>query len=827
MGTIADKLSYLNTTKGKIKDSINLTGANIGNNDTFRSYSAKLRDSLVDIINNGTDELYDNFPKVTGTGSEIELNNTYEAPMGIDLKGNTSQESYSGKNLCNFNFNVNNVGIQANMSGSEVILNGTTTGNGIIYLNSNNNITLPAGTYTISSKILNGAFNAGSKDTALYIRKKSDNTIVIELYKGNQYTKTNVITLSEETTFYFHIYTNGSDFVFDNLKLGIQIESGSTATDYEPYVGGTPSPNPNYPQNIEVVTGYNEVEVKGKNLFDKDSVILGKVWNGATNAKRAYGYIVAEQGKTYTISTQNTNNDLKISVVEITTIEEGGSPISQNNVITSFTFTPNASTNYIAVQFSNANNDVTQEMVNNALIQIEISSTATTYEAYQGATYPINLGKNLFDKNNLNKINASIDISTNKLYQNNNYRLLYIPCKSNTTYTISKISSNYLDVGYTKTTPAFDVDVYGYITSSSPHKNITITTGSDAKYLFVRYYKTDDTLTEQEILDTIQIEEGTQATSYSPYKTPIEFCEIGDYQDEFRETTGKNLFDKNNANVINAYCEPDSIKVLNVARAIYIPITGGKTYTISKNGSARLRAATTEEIPANNVEITDYVVADGSSTTNVTITTSNNTKYLFVYFYLTSDSNTKTLDEILSIMQIEEGSTATEYEPYGKVWYLHKEIGKIVLDGSENGWNRSSILTNTTAYNLDSNIGYKATSGNSNDALLNYFKGNSNGYSVDEQCFWFNSSGYLRIRINKTIASTIEELKTWLSTHNTEVYYILNTPTNTEITDEELISQLNTIKNAMSKKDKTYITAKYVEGNQSFKIVASALLKEE
>ena len=34
----ANKLTYLNTTKGKIKDSINLTGANITNQTTFRYY---------------------------------------------------------------------------------------------------------------------------------------------------------------------------------------------------------------------------------------------------------------------------------------------------------------------------------------------------------------------------------------------------------------------------------------------------------------------------------------------------------------------------------------------------------------------------------------------------------------------------------------------------------------------------------------------------------------------------------------------------------------------------------------------------------------------
>ena len=90
MGTTSEKLSYLNTTKGKIKDSINLTGANL-TTEPFRQYSTKLEDAYVDIINNGTDTLYSNFPKVTGEGTSLTLNNTYEAPMRNTLKGNTSQ----------------------------------------------------------------------------------------------------------------------------------------------------------------------------------------------------------------------------------------------------------------------------------------------------------------------------------------------------------------------------------------------------------------------------------------------------------------------------------------------------------------------------------------------------------------------------------------------------------------------------------------------------------------------------------------------------------------------------------------------------------------
>lgn len=50
MGTIAEKLSYLNETKELIKEALNNLGAEIQNEDTFRSYVTKIN------------ELYEEYP---------------------------------------------------------------------------------------------------------------------------------------------------------------------------------------------------------------------------------------------------------------------------------------------------------------------------------------------------------------------------------------------------------------------------------------------------------------------------------------------------------------------------------------------------------------------------------------------------------------------------------------------------------------------------------------------------------------------------------------------------------------------------------------------
>ena len=61
----------------------------------------------------------------------------------------------------------------------------------------------------------------------------------------------------------------------------IQLEKGSTATAYEPYTGGKPSPSPEYPQEIKNSGKWNEgtqkyevdAKVTGKNLFDMNKFI--------------------------------------------------------------------------------------------------------------------------------------------------------------------------------------------------------------------------------------------------------------------------------------------------------------------------------------------------------------------------------------------------------------------------------------------------------------------------------------------------------------------------------------------------------------------------
>lgn len=82
MGTTSDKLTYLNTTKGKIKDVINMIGANITSDTTFRNYATKLYDGYVNVLKD-KNTLLDNMPKGTSTGAITDAANLpiYEDKM--------------------------------------------------------------------------------------------------------------------------------------------------------------------------------------------------------------------------------------------------------------------------------------------------------------------------------------------------------------------------------------------------------------------------------------------------------------------------------------------------------------------------------------------------------------------------------------------------------------------------------------------------------------------------------------------------------------------------------------------------------------------------
>lgn len=160
----------------------------------------------------------------------------------------------------------------------------------------------------------------------------------------------------------------------------------------------------------------------------------------------------------------------------------------------------------------------------------------------------------------------------------------------------------------------------------------------------------------------VQLEEGTTATEFEKYGAMPSI----DYPSMPVAATGvqkikqfrKNLFNKDNANIINAVVDVNSITSNTVSKSFYIKIEPD-TYTISRKVvGSRFVVGTTENIPAIGEKVVDRVVNNSGS--SIILNVSKNANYLVVYYLYNSTENEQ---EILNSIMIYRGTGNSEYEP--------------------------------------------------------------------------------------------------------------------------------------------------------------------
>ena len=165
-----------------------------------------------------------------------------------------------------------------------------------------------------------------------------------------------------------------------NARYRLMITEGQTASPYEPYTGGKPSPSHDYPQQIKNVGKWNEekqkyevdVRVTGKNLFDKDSVQLNVEFGDANSdfISMKDGWFVSDfipvfSGKTYFISGKKTGYGYKLYDIDKHFIK--------NIQLTHGRLSVEDGINYVRIN---------GEMKDLKNIQVELGTTATSYEPY-------------------------------------------------------------------------------------------------------------------------------------------------------------------------------------------------------------------------------------------------------------------------------------------------------------------------------------------------------------------------------------------------------------------------------------------------------------
>lgn len=595
---------------------------------------------------------------VTGEGQNIELKYTIEnGSLSITPKGNTEQTTYTGKNLFDINsitegkfyyIDQNKIVGNANWNMSDYIKVNGNTNYIASYIKSTNYSQLNYSYYGENKNLLGGVGASSNTD--------------------------NYSILTPANAYYIRLgYRNNGDYILSN----IQLEQGSTATEYEPFVGGSPSPSPDYPQPIEVVTGDNTINIHGKNLFNKDSVVGGFVnadgtVGGDTNAYKTSDFISIQPNtayyKTNTASPRTKYFDSNKQPLNTTTYQD----ISIGGSAGTFT-TPN-NAYYLRFSYPIASVDADS-------IQIEKGTSFTEYEPYQSQTYPINLGvENLSQLENISTTAEGYITKSNSaigtLKANTTYTLS-MNCSTEYTSTTKNLSiRNYYMPGQTTNEVLFDLTY-----KSGQRISCTFTPNYDGELSINAYLGASYT----NVFTNIELVKGSTAQYVSD--TPIELCKIGTYQD-----------------------------------------------------------------------------------------------------YIYKENNK---------------------------WYKHSEIGKVVLDGSENWVHEAGSQTPTprTVVTINS-INFLNNNYYSNYFILNSTTSNRIVlHTVTSQLYLSLENELAGIINSDTNQQKVDKIKSWLSTHNTIVYYILATPTNTEITDTDLISQLDSINSASAYKEVTNISSTCASGN--------------
>ena len=300
--------------------------------------------------------------ELEGTGVLV-LPNSLDAPLErLELGGKTGQVQTSGKNL----FDTKTY---RDMNGCEIINN-----NQISFIQNLAKITyeikLDNGDYRISFK--------RKKYSSITIR--NGETVLHTNGGENDYGYN--IKLSEPAVISVEFASGQNPNLEQRYVYDIQLEKGTTATPYEPYTGGKPSPSPEYPQEIKNSGKWTEekqkyeidVKVTGRNLFN------GKLLKGK--------FITDDMNVVSDLVTMNTfdkpveiepNTDYVISANGV--IWEGNINVYDENgkkIVQHFTgkFKTPSNAKYIRASISNARAPIDSK------IQMEYGTAMNEFEQY-------------------------------------------------------------------------------------------------------------------------------------------------------------------------------------------------------------------------------------------------------------------------------------------------------------------------------------------------------------------------------------------------------------------------------------------------------------
>ena len=528
---------------------------------------------------------------------------------------------------------------------------------------SNKDFTIEEEMLNTSSVILNNVYPKSWENDKDYVSR---------FYHPNDYSKC-LIKDEDYTPAEPGLNEEGTNFQItaDTTKLNeLTSMKGNTSQ------SGTPTPTAPVP--INVVSGRQDIVVAGKNLLNEDEIVVGFLgtngqWSPSVTSWSTTPYIPIKASTTYSFSftpiTTGTYWQTRVVYYDNTMTYVSGTDLSSYPSNYTYSITTPQNVSYMRISFTNTGNYQRKEF------QLE-KGTKTSYEAYNGNTYEINLGKNLYylpDPTTSNQVVYSIN-------NDGTFNLSGTATGGNATFMIYKdyaeafinngeqytLSSNQsLPSGVEIRLEAYNGTTWvrhilgGVLNSSNQTRTSTANTTNSTRARYLIYVASGTTVSINNL--GIQLEKGTK-TTYAPYKTPIELGKIGNYQDRIYKENGK--------------------------------------------------------------------------------------------------------------------------------WYIEKQIGKLILDGSEIGWVAQST---STAGLYRYNYNFLLKSGYQNAISSHFEMSEETSFAnINTVCFATHPSNHMFCFFVNN--DSVDTWRAWLTNNNVTVYYVLETTTTTEIIDTDLINQLNSIK---------------------------------
>lgn len=347
--------------------------------------------------------------KTTTDGYAQITDGVLGAPLNLEqLFGNATQKTVSGKNKSPNLGVYYDAGISTNSGASItshtdstiVFTTGTSTSSGLYIAKARIDAICPQvyqDGYIVSLTIV----STQATDIRFNYNDKSG-TVAI----GTTATRISFQTDGSDTSSIVLYKATGS--ITPTLTISdIQVEAGSTPTEYTEYVGGIDSPNPDFPQAVNVVTGEQTVKIVGKNLFNADQPtgVNHQVTytnngdgsftiNGTSDAvssrqlSTSFG-IHLRAGETYSISA---NNPTANSNATMRFVRSGGGVFAPMTLTTA-----NKTWNYTATQDDDCTVQIrfpSGEQLTDFIVkpQVEHSQEPTAFESYKSQSFTIDLG---------------------------------------------------------------------------------------------------------------------------------------------------------------------------------------------------------------------------------------------------------------------------------------------------------------------------------------------------------------------------------------------------------------------------------------------------